>query len=204
MSAIVKQVFAYERNDNESVNMTNIKNDINFLRKSKSLKRGSKKKFCFIFVNNNATYLKILDAQFKAVNEKRDGLEAYINKKLGSNSISGKYCKVRLLFSLDSDQYFSSMIRNYCFFYRKHEQLIVNIMISRFEYDLNSIQLKFNQMKCGGERNLIEWIKHHSGGNMSGFFLCQILENCARYNIYESSYGDVAKLNRNKIAKMNR
>lgn len=203
MGAIVKQLFTFERDDDASVNMSDIKNDIEFIRDTKSNLIGSvKEKFCFIFVNNNSTYLKVLDAQWRAVDTKRRGLEFCIDKKLGSKSISGKFCKVRLFFSLDSNEYFASMIRDYCFFYRKHEQVIANIMISRFEYDLDSIQRKFDHMKYGRERTLKEWIRHKSGESMSGFFLIQMLEKCIRYRRYESQYGDVAKKNTNKIAKM--
>lgn len=201
MGEIFSTLFEYNRIEDVDPDIYEISDTILFLKSMKKFKGRDKTQLCCIFADSSAFFLRMLNQEWIASIGKLENLNKFIDQKLGVSSTAGKFCKIRLQYSLDSDLYFAQQIKELGLFYRRNEIALSRIIISRFEYDLNSIQRKFNNMKYGGERTLVEWIRYKGGSSKSSFFLCQMLENCGRYAEYQELHG-YNSVKKSKISKL--
>merc|ERR1712244_65380 len=169
-----------QRKEDKKVDMNQVNIDLNFvLTQKKKFKGDTKERLVLIFCSNSVQFIKVLNEQFKL--KSKDSLTMFIDKNLGQKSTTGIFCKTRILYALDSADYFAKKIKNLGFQFKKNQKKIADIFIQRLEIDLDGIQRVWSRKKYGGGKDLRTWILGKTGDRKSGVFLTKMLENCSRY-----------------------
>eukprot|EP00483_Globobulimina_turgida_P008074 UN08090 len=159
--------------------MNAVNSDLNFVLTTKSFKGETKEKLVRIFTTNSVQYIKVLNDQFKL--KSKDSLTVFMDKKLGPKSTAGYFCKTRILYALDTPDYYAQKIKVFGKNYKKNQKKIADIFIQRMEIDLELVKRSWALRKYGDGKDLKTWVVAKTAGSKSGYFLAKMLDNCGRY-----------------------
>eukprot|EP01084_Bolivina_argentea_P320086 555312_1 len=177
---IIGSILDLNRKENINVDMNKVNSDLNFVLTTKKFKDQNKERLVMIFTENSVQYIKVLNDQFLL--KSKDSLTTFIDKKLGPKGTSGYYCKTRIMYALDTADYYAQKIKTLGKNYKKNKKKIQDIFIQRMEIDLELIKRVWSNKKYGDGKNLKLWITGKTAGSKSGYFLSKMLDNCSRYN----------------------
>lgn len=181
MKRIFEEYFEYKLNDKKFPDSKLVAKDIDFLRNYNPKNKEAKTILGLMLVNNNNMYVRELEKKWQST--AHESLEAFLKKHLFKNiltSTTARVLMVRLKYALDPAAYFAEKIRDYCLSFRSNRDQIGEVLIARFDKNLNAIQVRFGDLNLGDGKSMADYIEMKSGSSKFGFFLCQILSNCGK------------------------
>jgi len=165
------------------IDVAALKRDIKFLlsfkkSKVKSVKEDVKRRFVEIFTQRSKLYIRALHLQFQQISYDYS-LMFLIDKIMGKSS--GEAIKTILSYCVNQSEYFAQRIhelgsKNW----KKHEQEIAFLLISRSEIDLYSIQLAFHDNLYADGKLLTQWVAEKTNESKTGLFLVLLLQALAK------------------------
>jgi len=195
---VIGSIFDLDRTEAKDVDMQKVNEDLSFAMTTKSFKGDTKERLILIFTANSTEYIKVFAQQFK-IKQGNDDLPTFIDKKLGPKSTAGHFCKTRILYAVDTPDYFAKTISKLGTNYKKNQKKISDIFIQRMEVDLWDIHRAWAMGKYGGNKDLKQWIASKTGGSKAGYLLQKMLENCERYAQFQKKLD-----NKDPTAKRNK
>ncbi len=176
---VIGSIFDLDRKEKQKVDMSKVNEDLNFILTNKKFSGETKEKLVLIFTANSVQYIKVLNKEYSL--KSKDPLTTFVDKKLGPKSTAGHFCKTRILYALDTPDYYAKLLKELGRNYKKNQKKISDIFIQRMEIDLDAIQRTWGMNKYGDGKDLKQWIVAKTSGSKSGYFLSKMLENCGRY-----------------------
>eukprot|EP01084_Bolivina_argentea_P080451 145724_1 len=167
------------------IDMNNVNSDLNFVLTNKSFQGEAKERLVLIFTANSVQYIKLFNDQFKL--KSKDPLTTFIDNKLGTESTARHYCKTRILYALDTSDYYAGKIKNLSKQYKENKKKIQDIFIQRMELDLEFIKNVWVNKEYGDGEDLKTWITNKSTGRKAGCFLSKMLDNCSRHAVQDNT-----------------
>ena len=153
--------------------------DLEFIATTSSFKGEDKKRLALIFNTNSVEYIRRLNEEY--LKKSKVTLEAFVDKKLGSKSSAGYFCKTRIQFALDAPVFYQKKIQKLGSKYKKNQNKIADIFINRMDFDLHLIIDAWSKKKYGST-DLKKWLIKSSSDSISGRILAVMLDNCGSYS----------------------
>eukprot|EP01083_Nonionella_stella_P003335 9518_1 len=176
LTKMLGRILDYKRKEDSYVDLSEVNRDLNMIFTTKIFKHEKKEKLVLIFAGNSVQYIKVLNEHFLL--KSRDSFQVFLDKKLGSKSTTGFFCKQRIGYALDTPAFYAIKIKDLGKHFRRNQKKISDIFIQRMEIDLDLIQRAWKVSKYGDGKDLKQWIAAKTWGSNSRYFLSKILDNC--------------------------
>eukprot|EP01084_Bolivina_argentea_P303321 523642_1 len=177
-----------EFNDGKNVNISNLRNDVQFLLGLQSMKtmkwitKTERSQFLSIFALNGKPHLRALTDEFHEYS-KHYTLSKLID--LVFFKVNDLYLvhsmKTIIQYTINQCEYFSNRIYNLGDInWIKYQDEINYIFVSRSEIDLYSIQLAFHNNLYGNGKILTHWVSEKTNQSKTGLFLVLLLQSLTK------------------------
>merc|ERR1712228_273055 len=176
---VIERILDLQRSEAVEGQMDKLKEDLEFMTTTSSFKGDDKQRLVLIFNINSVEYVQKLNEEY--LKQSKGALETFIDKKLGSKSSAGYFCKTRIQFALDAPLFYQKKVQKLGSKYKKNQNKIADVFICRMEIDLHLIMAAWAKKKFGST-DLKKWVIKSSSDSISGRILSLMLDQCCNYS----------------------